>query len=282
MIRSVSLLLLYILILHQTTTGSGSGHIEFELLYILILHQTTTSRHGCCFEVSCFISWFYIKPQQFCLQRAVCFCCFISWFYIKPQQCSPSLRNIKVALYLDSTSNHNKSTYSLNRIMLLYILILHQTTTSTAWVVLPLSCFISWFYIKPQLELKSDWNDNSCFISWFYIKPQPSWSTTMTCDGCFISWFYIKPQHTTPSIFLPSVALYLDSTSNHNYYVRKFYNDTVALYLDSTSNHNRHNAPYILARLLYILILHQTTTFTVGMYAAGGCFISWFYIKPQP
>ena len=38
--------------------------------------------------------------------------------------------------------------------------------------------------------------------------------------------------------FLPDVALYLDSTSNHNSDIMLAGQQSVALYLDSTSNHN--------------------------------------------
>ena len=56
------------------------------------------------------------------------------------------------------------------------------------------------------------------------------------------------------------VALYLDSTSNHN--LNGFFGSfgAVALYLDSTSNHNRRTVVIHTCELLYILILHQTTT----------------------
>ena len=35
-------------------------------------------------------------------------------------------------------------------------------------------------------------------------------------------------------------------------------------------------------KLLHILILHQTTTTSVTGFSLAGCFIFWFYIKPQP
>ena len=164
--------LLYILILHQTTTKIGVYSDNGLLLYILILHQTTT----------------ILKIYN------IWFCCFISWFYIKPQlqrcYCSTS----RVALYLDSTSNHN------------YPILNHS---------------------------------------------------------------------------LYMVALYLDSTSNHN--LNGFFGSfgAVALYLDSTSNHNATFFELEILKLLYILILHQTTTRRMCGNEHTGCFISWFYIKPQ-
>ena len=111
LLRSDVAALLYILILHQTTTRLGITSKDGMLLYILILHQTTTFRCRKYLPLCCFISWFYIKPQQ--RRRQKCY--------------------IRVALYLDSTSNHNYST-RINEISeLLYILILHQTTTTPLW-----------------------------------------------------------------------------------------------------------------------------------------------------
>ena len=122
----------------------------------------------------------------------------------------------KVALYLDSTSNHNFPMLEIFTAMLLYILILHQTTTILSSKIHKLlllyililhqtttmimrscftsSCFISWFYIKPQLRTVHFWAVQCCFISWFYIKPQHSTCCCAKKICCFISWFYIKPQ----------------------------------------------------------------------------------------
>ena len=143
-----------------------------------------------------------------------------------------------VALYLDSTSNHNYLAANDNKNTLLYILILHQTTTAnvikfffplllyililhqtTTGIVIiwsSLSCFISWFYIKPQQTAHQGKTKHCCFISWFYIKPQQPPLPVLRQWGCFISWFYIKPQRAAFSSTSKTVALYLDSTSNHN------------------------------------------------------------------
>ena len=120
-----------------------------------------------------------------------------------------------------------------------------------------------------------------CFISWFYIKPQHCYPSPANGQCCFISWFYIKPQQIVHEFSVLVVALYLDSTSNHNWRRWPTVYRCVALYLDSTSNHNsarKVNKKYL---LLYILILHQTTTITSLTLLFLGCFISWFYIKPQ-
>ena len=207
--------------------------------------------------------------------------CFISWFYIKPQ-----LKNLNwlpwcVVSYLDSTSNHNSDAVELLFDELFHILILHQTTTtscatffsSSLFHILILhqtttpeeykrlykSCFISWFYIKPQHNQLETINSLSCFISWFYIKPQLLANKRGKGTRCFISWFYIKPQPEMPNIALDFVVSYLDSTSNHNYNLRDGDKRT----------------------LFHILILHQTTTLWQHHLGHDGCFISWFYIKPQ-
>ena len=75
---------------------------------------------------------------------------FISWFYIKPQQFRMTILAYKVASYLDSTSNHNTSANCSRSSKLLHILILHQTTTLQVVYQVAHRCFISWFYIKPQ------------------------------------------------------------------------------------------------------------------------------------
>ena len=77
---------------------------------------------------------------------------------------------------------------------------------------------------------------------------------------CFISWFYIKPQLIR--------CLYITQR--------------VVSYLDSTSNHNCCNLCFNGIRLFHILILHQTTTRWARSWCHHRCFISWFYIKPQP
>ena len=136
------------------------------LLYILILHQTTT-------------------------------------------QALSLLQILLVALYLDSTSNHNMSANVNQSTPLLYILILHQTTTKSFVTFSFLRCFISWFYIKPQLIVILLTKLLSCFISWFYIKPQPYGGGRREDTCCFISWFYIKPQRYGACGFLPLWLLYI-------------------------------------------------------------------------
>ena len=61
----------------------------------------------------------------------------------------------QVVLYRYSTSNHNPLPPSDSAQELSYIGILHQTTTARVPSVLWLSCLISVFYIKPQLQNRS-------------------------------------------------------------------------------------------------------------------------------
>ena len=164
---------------------------------------------------------------------------------------------------------------------MLYISFLHQTTTFNGRTFALMNCFISLFYIKPQLAGNVFSSIQDCFISLFYIKPQlsrPVADSLIYCfislfyikpqqpvllyelgDDCFISLFYIKPQRCAPLGIPSGIALYLFSTSNHNSY---------SILLPST-------------RLLYISFLHQTTTINLIFYVNIYCFISLFYIKPQ-
>ena len=228
----------YILILHQTTTsGSYSAGLTW-LSYILILHQTTTCARGLCYlpwlsyililhqtttlsalgmiAVSCLISLFYIKPQQYTTKSLCGTGCLISLFYIKPQPVISCYRLDHVVLYPYSTSNHNfilllicvrfvvlypYSTSNHNSCrsltpsnQLSYILILHQTTTRRLPCLSVSSCLISLFYIKPQHNDVSIPSGQGCLISLFYIKPQLCTDILMLLICCLISLFYIKPQ----------------------------------------------------------------------------------------
>ena len=188
--------------------------------------------------------------------------------------------------------------------LLLHILILHQTTTTSFRKKVTPCCFISWFYIKPQHAEHPTAVHASCFISWFYIKPQPFCyyisrnqvasyldSTSNHNEGVSFltteivaSYLDSTSNHNCFSILLQVrvVASYLDSTSNHNNTRRSTLDKIVASYFDSTSNHNnRLHTPHNW-QLLHILILHQTTTWSLPTNLRQCCFIFWFYIKPQP
>ena len=319
-------LLLHILILHQTTTGWRVLEWVARLLHILILHQTTTGNGVSLSKEGCFISWFYIKPQPSLINLGTILRCFIAWFYIKPQRAAERLsREVRcfiswfyikpqlqlhatepilvasyldstsnhnltcrqfmktnVASYLDSTSNHNLFTSYINHVFCCFISWfyikpqLHTINCSSE-----LCCFISWFYIKPQLWHTSIHILESCFISWFYIKPQLNSVDWKRRTSCFISWFYIKPQHGTfvTSSWSGCFISWFYIKPQQACRVRQLHQ--VASYLDSTSNHNCSRSTIKHEGLLHILILHQTTTPFKGKRLLYGCFISWFYIKPQ-
>ena len=78
-------MLYYIFILHQTTTIFSPIVFRLLLYYIFILHQTTTSMRIIIIFYGCIISSFYIKPQQEYSVNNNIGCCIISSFYIKPQ-----------------------------------------------------------------------------------------------------------------------------------------------------------------------------------------------------
>ena len=78
--------------------------------------------------------------------------------------------------------------------MLYYIFILHQTTTASPYTSSTMSCIISSFYIKPQLQVNNKTLDKGCIISSFYIKPQLENFIFTLNKSCIISSFYIKPQ----------------------------------------------------------------------------------------
>ncbi len=125
--------------------------------------------------------------------------------------------------------------------LLLYISFLHQTTT---------------------MRTKRSRGPGLLYISFLHqttteLPLNPRWR------HCFISLFYIKPQlrEVLPREHL--IALYLFSTSNHNFRAEGEAQTTIALYLFSTSNHNLRGIVVLSVGLLYISFLHQTTTYTL-------------------
>ena len=78
------------------------------------------------------------------------------------------------------------------------------------------------------------------------------------------------------------IASYLISTSNHNWLRKNSVSASIASYLISTSNHNNDCQALLREVLLLISFLHQTTTSTGSRCVAENCFLSHFYIKPQP
>ena len=187
--------MLYLIeILHQTTTAGIAQPATFELYLIEILHQTTTKRSRTRDRGRCILSKFYIKPQRLCRCSSWPSGCILSKFYIKPQrvagegysQAVVSYRNSTsnhnyadnaqnrrlVVSYRNSTSNHNSCTSPILLIVLYLIEILHQTTTAPPEKRNFISCILSKFYIKPQLNNPSTFEYARCILSKFYIKPQ--------------------------------------------------------------------------------------------------------------
>ena len=168
--------------------------VNIRLCYIFLLHQTTTTIARKLDSSSCVISFFYIKPQQVSFQR---------WC-------------VYVVLYLSSTSNHNTIAYLVTILMLCYIFLLHQTTTSWSslfWAK-PL-CYIFLLHQTTTMALRIWLRLKLCYIfllhqtttsrsllifqiccviSFFYIKPQLLVSKKFIKPSCVISFFYIKPQ----------------------------------------------------------------------------------------
>ena len=121
---------------------------------------------------SCFLSLFYIKPQLFFRRNIISIV--VSYLYSTSNhnaQISGDAR-VYVVSYLYSTSNHNCFRLFPLRYELFLIFILHQTTTPPLVFQILLSCFLSLFYIKPQLDLLYCQIRHCCFLSLFYIKPQ--------------------------------------------------------------------------------------------------------------
>ena len=145
---------------------------------------------------------------------------------------------LSVVSYLDSTSNHNSGSCCISGVTLFHILILHQTTTCRRIFRQMHGCFISWFYIKPQLH------DTS--IQKFQV----------------VSYLDSTSNHNRELLYLfvVFVVSYLDSTSNHNeeslrcrlhrlFHILILHQTTTKLYPQMN--------PF---QLFHILILHQTTT----------------------
>ena len=121
----------------------------------------------------------------------------------------------------------------------------------------------------------------SCIISFFYIKPQLQIWQILENKSCVISFFYIKPQLFRLTVKEISVVLYPSSTSNHNQrnLVSLLLSLCYILLLHQTTTPNR--LLWKEWQLCYILLLHQTTTAPNCLRRRFSCVISFFYIKPQ-
>ena len=186
--------LFLISILHQTTTSVKPSITVSRLFLISILHQTTTTDYVIYDYEGCFLFQFYIKPQLFWLHHC---------------------REIVVS-YFNSTSNHNSPSNRVENMRLFLISILHQTTTEQADV-----------HISPR-----------CFLFQFYIKPQLNGSRNITVT--VVSYFNSTSNHNVGLRLLMrhSVVSYFNSTSNHNSFRPREHRKHVVSYFNSTSNHN--------------------------------------------
>ncbi len=166
--------LYYIVSLHQTTTTVSTYRLRhgciisflyikpqpsFPVVYwdlcciisfLYIKPQLVTDSNEN--VLSCIISFLYIKPQPLYVLITSCVCCIISFLYIKPQRASVPRGSLDVVLYRFSTSNHNLILSPQFKIMLYYIVSLHQTTTHRRRLSLRDCCIISFLYIKPQRQ----------------------------------------------------------------------------------------------------------------------------------
>ena len=150
-LRSVSITLYLIEILHQTTTMFVAILLLSRLYLIEILHQTTTSRTTMLHRLKLYL--IEILHQTTTIRRSFYSVdsCILSKFYIKPQQQTIKLQSNSVVSYRNSTSNHNNAETVRAFLWLYLIEILHQTTTADVLKVQESSCILSKFYIKPQL-----------------------------------------------------------------------------------------------------------------------------------
>ena len=100
----------------------------------------------------------------------------------------------------------------------------------------------------------------SCILSKFYIKPQLAESAKTVC--VVVSYRNSTSNHNFANLvrYMVVVVSYRNSTSNHNQIIKQAYVVGVVSYRNSTSNHNRARGQIALARLYLIEILHQTTT----------------------
>ena len=237
--RLISLIWLYFIwILHQTTTWFGWQYPEYALYFIWILHQTTTRKWSTELAGCCTLFGFYIKPQHESQRHlhSVVVLYLDSTSNHNPTCYKPIV--IFVVLYLDSTSNHNPKEVPYAVLLLYFIWILHQTTTTTRPKLFKLCCTLFGFYIKPQLAFCVALVCACCTLFGFYIKPQPLTSSRSVVTCCTLFGFYIKPQHKSQrhlhSVRCTLFGFYIKPQQ----ILRKAGYEAVVLYLDSTSNHN--------------------------------------------
>ena len=187
---------------------------------------------------------------------------------------------------------------------LFLISFLHQTTTIDRWHYEKVPLFLISFLHQTTTFTLIIQNCLGCFLSHFYIKPQPN---TMYGDyGRVVSYLISTSNHNWSCFSDGSrvVVSYLISTSNHNclLYQYLFIQLFLISFLHQTTTVPSCICPVALLFLISFLhqtttilqmfvssqwlflisFLHQTTTGETGKQLYLSCFLSHFYIKPQP
>ena len=128
----------------------------------------------------------------------------------------PNQNDAQVVYLYIPTSNHNEITADTVACLLYIFIFLHQTTTRSCSLLLPMCCISLYSYIKPQPERLRGEGVARCISLYSYIKPQPD----------------------DASIFIVVVVYLYIPTSNHNLtYSKQLQMLVVYLYIP-TSNHN--------------------------------------------
>ena len=184
----------FLSLLHQTTTTSNKRNELLKLYFFSLLHQTTTYIVSSFAYRSCISFLFYIKPQlrgEGIVAAGVVFpfsstsnhntrCEAMDGMQVVFPFSSTSNHNSimifilfrSVVFPFSSTSNHNQEEWRCEHVLLYFLSLLHQTTTSTRLTIFAHGCISFLFYIKPQ-HLSGESHRKECCISFlFYIKPQ--------------------------------------------------------------------------------------------------------------
>ena len=246
----------------STSNRNSESFLEafISLLHFLFLHQTATCYYSVPDDWCCYISCFYIKPQLEGSPSRERNSCYISCFYIKPQPILVEFIGIIVATFLVSTSNRNLLVFPFQLLQLLHFLFLHQTATESMLFLNMAGCYISCFYIKPQRNV--------------YYSPEFSVATFLVSTSNRNCIFPVR------IIFSLLHFLFLHQTATRALCFFSAVQLLHFLFLHQTATQSILILHYI--RLLHFLFLHQTATCFLTKIRVFGCYISCFYIKPQP
>ena len=123
--------------------------------------------------------------------------------------------------------------------LLYYIFILHQTTTSSTFSFSPLVLYYIFILHQTTTIVLPPPQAKQLYYIFILHQTTTGLAAIISLAGCIISSFYIKPQLINEELTQQDVVLYLHSTSNHNQDLTKLHIVCVVLYLHSTSNHNQ-------------------------------------------